>query len=110
MALTTYEIALDWVPDDTYINSNQGVHYLAWQIGIDQKRQLGIWLIAPVREDPVDLATLLPEDYDTGELLEDTTKYGYARSVTDKDTIGEVDAAFKDEVDVVTQAVLDGYR
>jgi hypothetical protein len=110
MALTTYEIPLDWVPNDDYINSNQGIHYLAWQIGVDQKRQLGIWLIEAVRSPATDLEGLLPEDYDVGELLDDTARYGYARSVSSADNISQVQDSFLDEVEIVTQAVLDGYR
>lgn len=112
MPLTTYILPISWIPDPDYINSHQGIHYLAWRIGIDEKNQTAQWLIEPVRDTPEPLANLLPNiaDYSEAELLEDTNKYGQTRSVQTKETIDAVQDDFLAEVAIATASVIAGYR
>lgn len=111
MALTAYEIPLGWVPDSTYINSPQGIQYLAWQIGVDTTNQRGFWLIEPVVDTPsVDLVDLLPVDYTFTDLLEDTPNYGYDRTAQAKKNIADLRDLFLAEIQKVKDAIGAGYR
>lgn len=111
MAITTYEVPLDWEFDTNYVNSAQGIHYLAWQIGIDLKGNKAIWLFAAVRPSPIDINTLLPPVGTTANILsDDVGKSGYTRSISPNEDISAVAESFTEEVVKITQAVIDGYR
>ena len=112
MPLTTYITPIDWIPDPDYINSHQGIHYLAWRIGIDEKNLTTQWLIEAVKVSPEPLENLLPDiaDYTTAELLDDTSKFGQTRSVQSKDSIDTLQEDFLAEVATATLAVTNGYR
>lgn len=111
MSYTLYETSLTWAPDSTYINSRQGIKYLAWRIGIDDKRSKSLWLIEPVVESPSPaLSTLLPVGYITFIFTSDTTTYGHNRSILTKDSIASLEEEFTAQVAETTQAVTDGYR
>lgn len=110
MSLVAYEIPLDWVPDPVYINAPFGVHYLAWQIGVNSNLKTGLWLIAPVISSPEPLEDLLPASYSTQSLDADTATYGQKRTVQSKDTIDVVQTDFLAQVDIIAAEVLAGHR
>lgn len=93
-ALTTYELDLGWEPDQDYINSQQGMHYLAWRIGVNENNNTGIWIIEPVIDDPEPLENLLPVAIVERPLTTDTQTTGHARTFMTESTISEVQAEF----------------
>ena len=109
-ALTVYEVDLDWVPDIDYINSPQGIHYLAWKIGIDEKRQKALWFIEAVRTSPEPLSNLLPLVYSSYEFVDDTSKFGFRRAAETKENVNSLQERFLAEVDLVSTEVGNGYR
>jgi hypothetical protein len=110
MAHNTYETDLMWSPNETYINSSQNIHYLAWQIGRDNIRGKALWLIEPVRTSPIDLNSLLPINTVVGTLLDDVLRYGHRRSAETQNSINQLVASFEAEVASAIVAVTDGYR
>ncbi len=111
MALTTYSLSLDWSPDQTHINAAVGLSFLAWRIGVDLQNKKGLWLIAEVRTPPtVALSTLLPAENEEDELLDDTTKYGFLRSVEPSLSVGDLESSFSAEVAQAQADITAGYR
>lgn len=108
-ALQIYTLPIDWEPDEELINSNSGIHYLAWQVGINQAAGTASWLIAPVREDPEPLEDLLPELYEEKEFTKDVTQDGEQRVALSQDTLITLKSEFSDQVALISQAVEDGY-
>lgn len=108
---TIYDVPDTWVPDETYINSAQGIEYLAWQIGTDKIRGRRLWMIAPVVDTPaVDIVDLLPVDYTSYTLEEDVIRYGHLRSVLTRQSIEELEIEFLAEIDSVIAAIAAGTR
>lgn len=111
MSYSLYETPSTWIPDSTVINSAQGIQWLAWRIGIDDKRSKSLWLIEPVVDAPDDdLADLLPVGYTTFVFTSDTTTYGHNRSILTKDSIATLEEEFATTVADTKQAIIDGYR
>jgi hypothetical protein len=112
MASTIYEVDIEWIPDDTYINSVVGPEYIAWRIGTDPVRNKGLWLIAPVVETPTQdlVADLLPAEYTEYTLEADAPNYGHIRRILPQKSIAVLEQEFLDQVATVTQAIIDGYR
>lgn len=98
MAITSYEVPIDWIPDDNYINPKFDFpEYLAWRLSQDLKRGVAIWSIRQVVESPTyTIDQLLPIVYTVIEVSEDLQKYGYARQLAPKQSISTVEA-FIDE-------------
>lgn len=108
--MLAYEIPLSWEPDPDLINSTVGINYLAWRIGTDSKRQMGLWWISAVTDDPVPLEDLIDLRYATLEFLADVPTYGYMRTIMPNILIVDLQAAFVDAVDAITNQVTDGLR
>lgn len=110
--LTVYTTPIDWSPDTDYINSAQGIHYLAWQIGVSENLGTASWLIYPVIDSPEPLENLLPneEDYISREFIKDVGSQGERRvSLPDK-SVDALQADFLAEVDTVIEAIGNGSR
>jgi hypothetical protein len=109
--LYVYETGLDWVPDDTYINSPQGMVYLAWNIGTDARREKNLWLIQAIGETPTPaLGTLLPVGYTQMIFDDDVLKYGHIRISLTKLSVIELQEAFLDELGKIADDQAAGYR
>lgn len=133
MATTTYVTDINWIPDPNYVNSMQGIVYLAWRIGEDKTNGTATWLMAQVRfdddyelmmgygdgssapsfysmmPDPIDV--LPPEDSSQEIVLtEDVQSLGQDRTVQPNVAISDVQAAFEEEVAKTILAVELGYR
>jgi hypothetical protein len=110
MSLTTYQIALDWVPDPLLVNAPVGLHYLAWQIGVNESSKTGLWLIAPVVDSPEPLENIIPDAYLSSPLVSDTPTLGYTRAALPASNISDVEAKFNEEVANAIAAVIEGTR
>ncbi len=108
--MTGYEVDISWVPDSAFNNSSFGIHYIGWQIGRAENRGLALWIIAPVIEEPEPLEDLLPPEATELEVNDDVGVYGYTRTILPTTSIGDLETLFNDEIAIVTQAVIDGYR
>jgi hypothetical protein len=130
MATTVYIANIDWKPDETVVNSAQGIQYVAWRIGEDKKLGQATWLIAQVRfPDPgpvpppgggESLAPIIgdggdspipPEDDSTIIILQDDVPtLGQVRTVQNKTSIADVQSDFEAEVARVLAAIDAGTR
>jgi hypothetical protein len=92
MSMIGYEVPIDWIPDEDYINVPPDYEYLAWRLGTNDKAQTALWVITPVAETPtVPLVDLLPVGYVEVLIDSDTSKYGYTRDMYPKSSISEVE-------------------
>lgn len=97
MSMTAYEVPIDWVPDEDYINVPPDYEYLAWRLGTNDKTGTALWVITPVVDPPtVALVDLLPVGYVEVTVDDDTVKYGYVRDMYPSKSIKEVEAIIDD--------------
>lgn len=95
---TYYEFPLNQSPNPEYVNTTSGAHYLAWQLGRDTRRNLGIWIIEAVTDSPVPLNTVIPIYVGTGTLTDDVQRYGYVRSLLPQISITQLLSMFNRDV------------
>lgn len=109
--MLVYETDQSWIPDVTYINSPQGIEYLAWNIGLDARRVKSLWLIEPVRDPTTqDLVDLLPVGYTSYTFTDDVIKYGHLRSTLTQYSVIELQELFLTDVEETTAQVEAGFR
>lgn len=97
---TYYELDLDVVLDPDVVNNNDGMLYFAWMIGIDSRRQKGMWLIEPLLSETDAVVTILSGDYTSGVLKDDVTRYGYTRTALLTLSITKLISEFTTELNI----------
>jgi hypothetical protein len=91
--MIAYEVPIDWVPDEDYVNLPPDYEYLAWKLGTNVNAGTALWTIQQVVESPtVTVIDLLPVGYKEVIVNDDLQKFGHTREVYPKDSISDVES------------------
>lgn len=106
--ITGYITPIEWVPNPNFVNEPPDYEYLAYRLSADIKTGRALWTFEAVVASP----TLTIEDlllnvkYETIEISEDLTKYGFTRHLYPRNTINEVENIIALDAAYVTNELL----
>lgn len=106
--ITGYITPIDWIPNPNFVNEPPDYEYLAYRLSADVKTGRAVWAIEPVVASPTVTIDnlLLNVKYETIEISEDLTKYGFTRNLYPQNTINEVEDIIAADKDYVTNELL----